>query len=130
MSHAPEHLITAFSDLFDEADHALLAFANLLGSSWKLTATRPAPRIELGVSRQGDGSACYVKDNGAGFDMAFANKLFGVFQRRHAGHELEGNGIATVQRIILRHGGRIWADAAVEHGATFYVTVGAKDARA
>jgi len=108
-----------------------IAFANLLGNSWKFTAKRPDPRIEFGVARSSEVNAFYIKDNGAGFDMAFAEKLFGVFQRLHSGHEFEGTGIglATVQRIIRRHGGRIWADAAVEHGATFYFTVGEKDVR-
>jgi PAS domain S-box-containing protein len=117
-----------------EGDGRLLgiAFANLLGNSWKFTAKRSDPRIEFGVASDKQQHPFFVRDNGAGFDMAFSEKLFGVFQRLHSGSEFEGTGIglATVQRIIRRHGGRIWADAAVEHGATFYFTVGEKALRA
>jgi PAS domain S-box-containing protein len=102
-----------------------IAFANLFGNAWKFTAKRPDPRVEFGVTRIRERDAFFVSDNGAGFDMAFAEKLFGVFQRLHTGTEFAGTGIglATVQRVIRRHGGRIWAEAAVEHGATFYFTL-------
>jgi PAS domain S-box-containing protein len=102
-----------------------IALANLLGNAWKFTSKCPDPRIEFGVTRLGVGDTFYVRDNGAGFDMAFSDKLFGVFQRLHTKAEFDGTGIglATVQRIIRRHGGRVWAEGAVQQGATFYFTV-------
>jgi PAS domain S-box-containing protein len=102
-----------------------IAFANLFGNAWKFTGKRAAPRIEFGITRNNSRDAFFISDNGAGFNMAFAEKLFGVFQRLHTGGEFEGTGIglATVQRVIRRHGGRIWAEAEVEHGATFYFTL-------
>jgi PAS domain S-box-containing protein len=108
-------------------DSQLLAIAleNLLGNAWKFTRDQPDPCIELAGIRQ-DGQIVYVvRDNGAGFDMAFASKLFGVFQRLHSPQEFEGTGIglATVQRIIRRHDGRIWAEGKVGAGATFYFTL-------
>lgn len=112
-----------------EADPRLLrvVLENLLGNAWKFTTAQPAPRIELTRHWGDDGEAVYVvRDNGAGFDMAYADKLFGAFQRLHSASEFEGNGIglATAQRIIHRHGGRIWAQGAVGQGATFFFTLG------
>ncbi|MCW5806678.1 MAG: response regulator [Deltaproteobacteria bacterium] len=121
-------------ELEDAADPNLLGIVldNLLGNAWKFTGKRDVPRIELGATARDGARAYFVRDNGVGFDMAHADKLFGVFQRLHATHEFEGTGIglATVQRIIQRHGGRVWADGAVEAGATFYFTLGAPDAAA
>ena len=99
---------------------------NLLGNAWKFTSKHPSPRIEVGeqVSAQGE-KAFFVRDNGAGFDLAYAGKLFTAFQRLHSSSEFEGSGIglAIVQRIIHRHGGRIWAEAEPEKGATFFWTI-------
>jgi PAS domain S-box-containing protein len=99
---------------------------NLLGNAWKFSSRRARARIELGQDQRPEGRVYFVRDNGAGFDMAYAGKLFAPFQRLHAATAFEGNGIglATVQRIIHRHGGKVWADGAVEHGATFFFTIG------
>jgi len=110
------------------ADPRLLRIVleNLIGNAWKFTRNCPTPRIEVGTSRGDLNQAVYfVKDNGAGFDMAFAHKLFGAFQRLHRDTEFEGTGIglATVARIVHRHGGTIWADAAPDRGATFSFTL-------
>ncbi len=115
-------------DLTVQGDPGLLraALENLLGNAWKYSSKTPAARIEFGRLRQGGEDVYYVRDNGVGFDMAHAGKLFGPFQRLHHRDEFEGTGIglATVQRIIQRHGGRIWAEAAPGEGATFYFTLG------
>jgi len=98
---------------------------NLLGNSWKFSARREGASIAVGRETVDGLPAYFVRDNGAGFDMAHANRLFGPFQRLHDSTEFTGSGIglATVQRIILRHGGRIWAEAQPGHGATFYFTL-------
>ena len=113
--------------LIADCDHRLLTivFENLIGNAWKFTGKRTDARIEIGAT--GETPRTYsVRDNGAGFDMSYAQKLFGVFQRLHSAAEFEGTGIGlvTVQRIIRRHGGRIWAESAVGRGATFYFTLG------
>jgi two-component system, NtrC family, sensor kinase len=112
--------------LVGEGDARLMtiAFENLLGNAWKYSGQRAQPRIEVGAL-DGEPRTFFVRDNGAGFDMAYADKLFGMFQRLHAKSEFEGTGIglATVQRVIRRHGGKIWADAAVGQGATFFFTL-------
>ncbi len=109
------------------ADPTLLAVAmeNILGNAWKFTGKCPDARIEVGQSRNGH-IGFFVKDNGAGFDMAFASKLFGVFQRLHSSAEFEGTGIglAIVQRIIQRHGGEVHAEGAVGQGATITFNLG------
>ncbi len=115
------------------ADSHLLTIVleNLLGNAWKFSANVPDARIEIGQQKNGNDSVFYVRDNGAGFDMAYADKLFGAFQRLHTESEFEGTGIglATVQRIIHRHGGRIWAEAEQGKGATFSFTLGGERER-
>lgn len=108
-------------------DPKLLAVAlqNLLGNAWKFTAPRPHAVVEFGVVQAEDGPACFVRDNGVGFDMKYADKLFAPFQRLHKPSEFPGTGIglATVQRVVARHGGRVWAEAEADRGATFYFTL-------
>ncbi|MBW4482002.1 MAG: PAS domain-containing protein [Tildeniella torsiva UHER 1998/13D] len=114
-------------DLTVTADPTLMrvAIANLVQNAWKFTAHHPSARIEFGMVIQGGERIYSLRDDGAGFDMAYANKLFGVFQRLHNTDEFPGTGIglATVQRAIHRQGGRVWAEAALEQGATFYFTL-------
>ncbi len=99
---------------------------NLLENSWKFTAKHPRARIEFGMKLMDREKICYVRDDGAGFDMAYADKLFGAFKRLHSPGQFPGAGIglATVRRVVQRHGGRIWAEAEVERGATFYFVLG------
>ena len=127
--------VTVADGLTLRGDERLLgqAMRNLLDNAWKFTANTPAARIEVGEVPAADrnkSKVFFVRDNGAGFDMARADKLFGAFQRLHPVDEFPGSGIglAIVRRIIHRHGGRIWADAAVGKGATFYFTLSAEPA--
>jgi PAS domain S-box-containing protein len=101
---------------------------NLISNAWKFSSRNPRARIEFGAFRQEAEQVFFVRDNGAGFEMAYADKLFLPFQRLHRQDEFAGSGIglATSDRIVRRHGGRIWATAAVGEGATFYFTIGAK----
>jgi light-regulated signal transduction histidine kinase (bacteriophytochrome) len=100
-------------------------FANLLSNAFKFTRTRASARIEIGACRQDGQTAFFVSENGVGLDLRQADKLSGVFQRLHTAEDL-GNGVrlAIVARIVHRHGGPVWAEAAVDHGATFYFTLG------
>jgi len=102
-----------------------IVLENLLGNAWKFTGGRSKARIAFGRRGSGEDAVLFVRDNGAGFDMAYAGKLFGAFQRLHGAREFPGTGIglATVQRIVHKHGGRIWADAEPDNGATFSFTL-------
>jgi len=101
-----------------------IALQNLLANAWKYTSHHSAAHIEFG-RRSGPATIYYVRDDGAGFDMQYVNKLFCAFQRLHNRHEFPGSGIglATVARVIHRHGGQVWAEGSVEKGATFYFTL-------
>jgi signal transduction histidine kinase len=113
------------------ADRTLIrtVVQNLLENAWKFTARRDDATIEFATTATEDGQVCcYVRDNGAGFDPAYTGKLFQPFQRLHAASDFPGTGIglASARRIIDRHGGRTWAEGAVDQGATFYFTLTAK----
>jgi len=126
----PERLaeFTIAEGMTCEGDAHLLrvALGNLMGNAWKFTGGRSPAQIEVGTAEQDGERVYFVRDNGVGFDMAYADKLFTPFQRLHAVDEFPGTGIglATVQRILQRHGGRIWPEAAVGRGATFSFTLG------
>jgi PAS domain S-box-containing protein len=115
------------SGLIAETDPRLLriVLSNLFGNAWKFTAKQAHARIEFGCSEENGVNEYFTRDNGAGFDEAYADKLFGVFQRLHSASDFPGTGIglATVQRIIHRQGGRVWAEGKVERGATFHFTL-------
>jgi light-regulated signal transduction histidine kinase (bacteriophytochrome) len=112
-------------------DARLLAvlLENLLGNAWKFTSKRTQAQITFGCEERDGKPTYFVQDNGAGFDMAFAAKLFGPFQRLHSLNEFEGTGIglATVQRVVHRHGGQLWAEGKIDEGATFFFTLGGQN---
>lgn len=114
-------------DLVAQADPQLIrtVLENLLGNAWKYSAQSNPAQIAFGAQKQGPETVYFIRDNGVGFDMKYSDKLFGAFQRLHRAEEFPGHGIglASVKRIIHRHGGRIWADSAPDQGATFYFTI-------
>ena len=120
-----EFVITEGLEANGDIQLVQLALLNLLDNAWKFTGKRQSAKIEFGVTQNGDGPVYFVRDDGAGFDMEYVDKLFVAFQRLHDINEFEGTGVglAIVQRVIHRHGGRIWAEGRVEQGATFYFTL-------
>ena len=100
-------------------------YVNLVGNALKFSARKQRPIVQIGATQQRRETVFFVKDNGAGFDMAYVEKLFGVFQRLHSMEAFPGTGVglAIVKRIVERHGGKVWADAEPERGATFYFTL-------
>jgi PAS domain S-box-containing protein len=119
--------LTVQPDMHVHGDPRLVRIVldNLLGNAWKFTARTAEARIEVGEEERDGERVFFVRDNGAGFDMQYADKLFGAFERLHGQHEFEGTGIglSIVQRIVIRHGGRIWAEGKIGQGATFFVTL-------
>lgn len=120
-----EFIVSGGLSVVGDARVLRVVLENLLGNSWKFTAKKPQARVEFGLTEYEGARAYFVRDNGVGFDMAYSGKLFGAFQRLHSSEEFEGTGVglATVARIVHRHGGKVWAEGKVGEGATFYFTL-------
>jgi light-regulated signal transduction histidine kinase (bacteriophytochrome) len=127
---AVDILIQAGTPAHGDSRLLALVLQNLFENAWKFTSRQANARIEFGVSSEGPPATYFVRDNGVGFDMAHSAKLFGIFQRLHSVDEFPGTGVglAIVQRIVERHGGRIWVDARPDEGATFFFTLAAGNA--
>ncbi|HEX3763315.1 MAG TPA: response regulator [Kofleriaceae bacterium] len=123
--HAVELVIRPGMRCHGDRALVLVVLENLLGNAWKFTRKQSAPRVEVGAEIQAGATVFFVRDNGAGFDMARADRLFLPFERLHSDAEFKGTGVGltTARRVIERHGGRIWAEAAAGRGATFFFTV-------
>ena len=127
-AHSPHHAKIEVKNILSASfDHSLMSqvWVNLISNAIKYSAKKDAPLVEIGSYELDNDTVYYVKDNGAGFDMNYAERLFQVFQRLHGSDEFEGTGIglAIVNRIVSKHGGRVWAEAAVNKGATFYFSI-------
>jgi len=120
-----EWKIGSLPDVYGDKTMLRLAIVNLISNAIKYTAPRAKAEIQIGCTEEAEEFIFIVKDNGVGFDMKYVDKIFGVFQRLHQDAEFEGTGIglANVQRIISRHGGRTWAEGVVGQGAVFYFTI-------
>jgi light-regulated signal transduction histidine kinase (bacteriophytochrome) len=120
-----EFIISKIPDTKADINMMRVVWTNLLSNAIKFTSKNEKPKIEVGSSSDNTTTTYFVKDNGAGFDMKYIAKLFGVFQRLHSSDEFEGTGVglANVKRVIERHGGKVWAEGKVGEGATFYFTL-------
>jgi len=117
--------INDLPDAYGDAELLKRVFINLLSNAIKYSSKKDKPSVEIGTIAGNNKNIYYIKDNGAGFNMAYKDKLFGVFQRLHSSYEFEGTGVglAIIQRIIVRHGGEVWAEAEIDKGATFYFSL-------
>ena len=124
-SHAPEIILHGLHPALCDADLMKQVWTNLISNAIKYSSKKEHPMIEIGMANSNSEVVYYIRDNGTGFNMAEADKIFSPFQRLHSNSEFEGTGVglATVHRIITKHGGRIWADARISEGATFYFTL-------
>jgi light-regulated signal transduction histidine kinase (bacteriophytochrome) len=128
-AHSPEVIVEALPPVRGDASLLHQVFVNLLSNAFKFTSRKAQPRVHVGVSQQGAETVFFVRDNGSGFDMAQAGRLFGAFQRLHTSSEFAGTGVglSIVQQIVQRHGGRIWAEGKVDEGASFFFTLSSKE---
>ncbi|MDP3682610.1 MAG: ATP-binding protein, partial [Ignavibacteria bacterium] len=120
-----EFIIQEGIKAFGDGQLLRIVLENLINNAWKFTSKHPSARIEFGIQQQKEKPVYFIRDDGSGFDMNNAQKLFGAFQRLHTTTEFPGTGIglATIQRVIHRHGGEVWAEGEVEKGATFYFSI-------